>query len=187
MEVSKEQCAARGGQRAVGRSRHGSCRNPQPTVASHENQEAQCHEQLLVPPPAPLQWSRNPQQRAEDGDAGQCQVQLESPSWRNFLAHFGWEESEWLVPEQKLSVAEAIEAYTVGSGYAEFEKQEKGLITLGKLVDRVPISRSRILDRAGKNPRRSSSQNICRVKIDLRCRCNREVTMVRTEVSEPKS
>ena len=34
----------------------------------------------------------------EDGDAGQCKVQLESPSWRNFLAHFEWEESEWLVP-----------------------------------------------------------------------------------------
>ena len=35
---------------------------------------------------------------AEDGDAGQCKVQLKSPSWRNSLAHFGWEESEWLVP-----------------------------------------------------------------------------------------
>ena len=76
---------------------------------------------------------------AEDGDAGQCKVQLKSPSWRNSLAHFGWEESEWLVPEQKLSVTEAIEAYTMGSGYAEFEEQEKGLITIGKLVDRVLI------------------------------------------------
>jgi hypothetical protein len=88
--------------------------------------------------------------------------------------------------EQKLSAAETIEAYTMGSGYAEFEEQEKGLITIGKLVDMVPISRRRILDRPGKNPRRSSSENICRVKIDLRCRCNREVTMVRAEVSEPK-
>jgi predicted amidohydrolase YtcJ len=41
--------------------------------------------------------------------------------------------------EQKLSVAETIEAYTMGSSYAEFEEQEKGLITIGKLVDRVPI------------------------------------------------
>ena len=122
---------------------------------------------------------------AEDGDAGQCQVQLESPSWRNFLAHFGWENPNGWFREQKLSVAEAIEAYTMGSGYAEFEEQEKGLITIGRLVDRVPISR-RILDRPGKNPRRSSSENICRVKIDLRCRCNREVTMVRAEMSEPK-
>src|ERR1700722_17887239 len=73
-------------------------------------------------------------------------------------------------PEQKLSVAETIEAYTMGSGYAEFEEQEKGLITIGKLVDMVPISGRRILDRPGKNPRRSSSENICRVKIDLRCR-----------------
>jgi predicted amidohydrolase YtcJ len=86
-------------------------------------------------------------------------------------------------PEQKLSVAETIEAYTMGSRYAEFEEQEKGLITIGKLVDMVPISRRRILDRPGKNPRRSSSENICRVKIDLRCRCNREVTIVRAEVS----
>jgi hypothetical protein len=28
---------------------------------------------------------------------GQCKVRLESPSWRNFLAHFGWKEYEWLV------------------------------------------------------------------------------------------
>jgi hypothetical protein len=28
--------------------------------------------------------------------------------------------------EQKLSVAETIEAYTMGSSYAEFEEEEKG-------------------------------------------------------------
>jgi predicted amidohydrolase YtcJ len=40
-------------------------------------------------------------------------------------------------PEQKLSVAETIEAYTMGSAYAEFQESEKGSITPGKLADMV--------------------------------------------------
>ncbi len=43
-------------------------------------------------------------------------------------------------PEQKLSVAEAIEAYTIGSAYAEFQENEKGSITPGKLADMVLLS-----------------------------------------------
>ena len=43
-------------------------------------------------------------------------------------------------PEQKLSVAEAIEAYTMGSAYAEFQEKEKGSITAGKLADMVLLS-----------------------------------------------
>src|SRR6478752_6595053 len=43
-------------------------------------------------------------------------------------------------PEQKLSVAEAIEAYTIGSAYAEFQDKEKGSITAGKLADFVVLS-----------------------------------------------
>jgi predicted amidohydrolase YtcJ len=43
-------------------------------------------------------------------------------------------------PEQKLSVAEAIEAYTMGSAYAEFQENEKGSITPGKLADMVVLS-----------------------------------------------
>jgi len=43
-------------------------------------------------------------------------------------------------PEQKLSVAEAIEAYTMGSAYAEFQENEKGSITTGKLADMVLVS-----------------------------------------------
>ena len=34
-------------------------------------------------------------------------------------------------PEQELSVEEAIEAYTMGPEYAEFEENEKGFITPG--------------------------------------------------------
>jgi hypothetical protein len=43
-------------------------------------------------------------------------------------------------PEQKLSVPETIEAYTLGSAYAEFQEQEKGSITPGKLADMVLLS-----------------------------------------------
>jgi predicted amidohydrolase YtcJ len=43
-------------------------------------------------------------------------------------------------PEQKLTAAEAIEAYTMGSAYAEFQEQEKGSITPGKLADMVLLS-----------------------------------------------
>lgn len=40
-------------------------------------------------------------------------------------------------PEQKLTVEEAVEAYTMGSAYAEFQENEKGSITPGKLADMV--------------------------------------------------
>ena len=43
-------------------------------------------------------------------------------------------------PEQKLSVAEAVEGYTMGSAYAEFQEKEKGSITPGKLADFVILS-----------------------------------------------
>jgi predicted amidohydrolase YtcJ len=40
-------------------------------------------------------------------------------------------------PEQKLTLPEALEAYTMGSAYAEFQENEKGSITPGKLADMV--------------------------------------------------
>jgi predicted amidohydrolase YtcJ len=43
-------------------------------------------------------------------------------------------------PEQKLSIQEAIAAYTVGSAYAEFQEHEKGSIEPGKLADFVLLS-----------------------------------------------
>jgi predicted amidohydrolase YtcJ len=43
-------------------------------------------------------------------------------------------------PEQKLTVAESVEAYTTGSAYAEFQEKEKGSITPGKLADMVLLS-----------------------------------------------
>jgi predicted amidohydrolase YtcJ len=43
-------------------------------------------------------------------------------------------------PEQKLTIAEAIEAYTMGSAYAEFQEKIKGSTTPGKLADMVMLS-----------------------------------------------
>jgi predicted amidohydrolase YtcJ len=43
-------------------------------------------------------------------------------------------------PDQKLTMAEAVEAYTMGSAYAEFQEKEKGSITSGKLADFVILS-----------------------------------------------
>jgi predicted amidohydrolase YtcJ len=43
-------------------------------------------------------------------------------------------------PEQKLTVREAVRAYTMGSAYAEFQEAQKGSITPGKLADMVLLS-----------------------------------------------
>jgi len=43
------------------------------------------------------------------------------------------------IPEQKISVAEAVHAYTMGSAYAEFEEKIKGSIEKGKLADLVVL------------------------------------------------
>jgi predicted amidohydrolase YtcJ len=47
---------------------------------------------------------------------------------------------EGWIPEQKLTVGEALEAYTRGSAYAEFREAEKGLIRVGMLADLVVLS-----------------------------------------------
>jgi predicted amidohydrolase YtcJ len=51
----------------------------------------------------------------------------------------GKNPSGW-VPEQKIKLPEAVEAYTMGSAYAEFQEKEKGSITPGKLADLVLLS-----------------------------------------------
>ena len=43
-------------------------------------------------------------------------------------------------PEQKISVQEAVEAYTINNAYAAFEEHEKGSIAPGKLADFVVLS-----------------------------------------------
>jgi predicted amidohydrolase YtcJ len=44
-------------------------------------------------------------------------------------------------PEQKITVAEAIEAYTLGSAYAAFQEKDRGSLEVGKLADFVVLSR----------------------------------------------
>ena len=44
------------------------------------------------------------------------------------------------VPEQKISVEEAVQAFTTGSAYASFDEKNKGSIEPGKLADMVEIS-----------------------------------------------
>jgi len=45
------------------------------------------------------------------------------------------------IPEQKISVEEAVRAYTAGSAFAEFQENEKGTITPGKLADLLILAR----------------------------------------------
>jgi predicted amidohydrolase YtcJ len=45
------------------------------------------------------------------------------------------------IPEQKISVEEAVRAYTVGSAFAEFTDDVKGTLAPGKLADLVIIDR----------------------------------------------
>ena len=45
------------------------------------------------------------------------------------------------VPEQKISLEEAIRAFTMGSAYAEFQDHVKGSLTPGKLADLVVLDR----------------------------------------------
>ena len=44
------------------------------------------------------------------------------------------------VPEQKVTVAEAVRAYTMGSAYASFDEKLKGSIEPGKLADMVVLT-----------------------------------------------
>src|SRR5204862_272906 len=52
----------------------------------------------------------------------------------------GKHQNGW-IPEQKISVDEAVRAYTIGSANAEFQENEKGTITPGELADLVILSR----------------------------------------------
>ncbi|MFC1613961.1 amidohydrolase [Gemmatimonadota bacterium] len=51
----------------------------------------------------------------------------------------GGEDDGW-IPEEKLTMEEAIELYTLGSAYASFEENIKGSIEAGKLADMVVLS-----------------------------------------------
>jgi predicted amidohydrolase YtcJ len=44
------------------------------------------------------------------------------------------------IPEQKITVEEAVRAYTAGAAYAEFGEKNKGTLEIGKLADVVVLS-----------------------------------------------
>ena len=44
------------------------------------------------------------------------------------------------IPEEKITLPEAIKAYTMDAAFAEFQESEKGSITPGKLADMVMVS-----------------------------------------------
>ena len=54
-------------------------------------------------------------------------------------AEAGGPPGGWL-PEEKISIADAIRAYTWGSAYAEFEDHRKGTLAPGKFADLVVLS-----------------------------------------------
>ena len=43
-------------------------------------------------------------------------------------------------PEERITMAQAVEYYTLGSAYAEFAEKRKGTLTEGKLADLVILS-----------------------------------------------
>ncbi len=45
------------------------------------------------------------------------------------------------VPEQKITVEQAVHAYTVGAAYAQFDEKQKGSLESGKLADITVLSR----------------------------------------------
>ena len=45
------------------------------------------------------------------------------------------------IPEQKITVEEALRAYTTGAAYASFQEDRKGSLARGKLADFVVIDR----------------------------------------------
>ncbi len=51
----------------------------------------------------------------------------------------GGPEGGWL-PEEKVSLEEAIRAYTLGSAFAEFEERRKGTLSPGKFADLIILS-----------------------------------------------
>jgi predicted amidohydrolase YtcJ len=68
------------------------------------------------------------------------------------------------VPEQKITVDEAVKAYTVGSAYAEFAEKVKGTISPGKLADLVLLDR----DIYGGDPAQIDQTHVVLTMVDGR-------------------
>src|SRR5262249_19249174 len=55
------------------------------------------------------------------------------------------------VPEQKIGVKEAVEAYTLTAAYAGFQEKERGSLEVGKLADFVVLSRDLLAEAEAEN------------------------------------
>ena len=62
------------------------------------------------------------------------------------------------IPEQKLSLEEALRAYTLGSAYAEFQERDKGTLAPGKLADLAVL---------GEDPFAIPPERLKDVKVEL--------------------
>jgi predicted amidohydrolase YtcJ len=68
------------------------------------------------------------------------------------------------VPEQKISVPEAIRAYTMGSAYASFDEKSKGSIEPGKVADIAVLS----MDILSVDPKEIASARVVMTVFDGR-------------------
>jgi hypothetical protein len=61
-------------------------------------------------------------------------------------------------PDQRLTIDQAISAYTTGSAFAEFEEKEKGKLISGMLADFVVLDR----DVSGASPEKLLATKVLR-------------------------
>lgn len=78
------------------------------------------------------------------GYSSDCPVDPVNPIVSAYIAvnrkdHNGWPEGGWY-PEQKLTIEEVLEGFTMGSAYCSFEENIKGSITPGKYADFALLS-----------------------------------------------
>ncbi len=78
------------------------------------------------------------------GGGSDCPVETYDPLWGIYCAvtrqdEKGQPAGGWL-PDERLSVEEAVKLYTIGSAYLSFEENKKGTIKEGKLADMVVLS-----------------------------------------------
>lgn len=78
------------------------------------------------------------------GGGSDCPVESHDPLWGIYCAATRKDEKGkpaggWL-PEEKLSVEEAVKLYTTGPAYLSFEEDKKGSIKEGKFADMVVLS-----------------------------------------------
>ena len=64
-------------------------------------------------------------------------------------------------PDQRLTIDQAISAYTAGSAYAEFEEKEKGQLVSGMLADFIVLDR----DPTASSPEKLLGTNVLRTVV----------------------